>query len=313
MIYRNAHLPTLPPAPVAPQQATRLRERTNDPAREYARRPGTVQPLPDCVAAVILCKTGFAEVDRHQITITLEGERLYFSSSDSVTIATKNGTGQKVLWAINRRAPDVLHILDESGAYVESIPLKDRAKWFDESEASREALAEARRHIGRDMARLAELHQPETREAVEREQHNAREVQQYLVNTFPAAGSDRAHASDKQEQDKIIAPRRESLLTAFAGRTQTKGATADPERDECPAALVLQDARSSNFSRAQGVAAAIENVEHQRERHAGKQRSLARRVAAVTDDDIDALTSAPRVRNPAPATAAPAEDIDSIL
>lgn len=154
---------------------------TNDPAREYEQRPGMVERLPDAVAALILCKTGFARIERHQIKVKIDLEEYVFASSRSVTIAEKNGTGERVLWAINRHSPDILHILTEDGGYVESVPLKGKGEWFNPDNS--EALAEAARMRKRDMARLALLHEPDTANALAREQHNAAEVRR-IVNTF---------------------------------------------------------------------------------------------------------------------------------
>jgi len=196
--YRNIHIQPNSPDQNATQlpQLPRLRSLKNDPAREYAQRPGEVETLPDSVAALILCKSGFTKVERHQLKVTLDGKEYFFASSNSITIATKNGTDEKVLWVINRHAPDVLHILGRDGEYIESIPRKGRADWFSADEASREALAETKRMRGRDMARLNEIHAPDIEAALEREQHNAGEIKR-LVNIFPApvATAATAHGS----------------------------------------------------------------------------------------------------------------------
>ena len=69
-------------------------------------------------------------------------------------IAAKNGTGERVLWALNRRAPDLLHLLTADGRYIETVPRKGQAQWFDSSEASRAAYGDAQAMIQRDAARL---------------------------------------------------------------------------------------------------------------------------------------------------------------
>jgi hypothetical protein len=194
MIARSIH-PTPPPQDDAPSVSAaveegverplpRLRELTNDPAREYTARAGETEPLPDSVAALILCRKGWAKVERHQITVTLDGNELQFTSRDSLVIASKNGTGERVLLAINRRAPDVLHILTDDGRYIESIPRKGEAQWFDAGETSSAAIGTARAHLQRDMARYAELHAPSRDAAAADAAHNAAEVHR-LVQTFP--------------------------------------------------------------------------------------------------------------------------------
>lgn len=205
MIARSVHPIPPPPADEYSPEANehhevmpRLRRVTNDPAREYAQRPGAVAPLPNSVAALILTRKGWAKIERHQIKITLDGEDLVFASRDSIVIAAKNGTGERVLWAVNRRAPELLHLLTNDGRYIESVPRKGVATWFSQDDASREAYADAQAMIQRDAARLRELHTPDTAAAADSARHNAAEIHR-LVQTFPTgeqgAGREIAPAS----------------------------------------------------------------------------------------------------------------------
>src|SRR5437868_8947256 len=71
----------------------RRRVLTNDPAREYAQRPGEVQRLPDSVAALILCKKGCSKVSQNGIRVEgVAPKALNFWSEHSVTIAEKATT-----------------------------------------------------------------------------------------------------------------------------------------------------------------------------------------------------------------------------
>lgn len=243
--FESPAVSRLAPPPTA--ALPRLRERTNDPAREYAARPGATEALPDNVAALILCKVGRAKVERHQIKISLDGQELVFTSADSATIAEHNGTGARVLWALNRRAPDFLHILGHDGSYIETIAAKGQAQWFDRGETSQAAMATAKTHLRRDMERLAHLHEPDTAEAAARAQHNAAEVAR-LVQIFPAAtpGCDRPSGADKPKQTHVTAPghRREPAfpksdrIAAAMASVETQrdcAARADSIRAELPA------------------------------------------------------------------------------
>jgi hypothetical protein len=205
-MFRNPHLAAPAAESAAPEGADlpRVRFVTNDPAREYAQRPGSVEPLPNSIAALILCKTGFARVERHQIKVTIDGTELFFTSADSVTIADKNGTGERVAWALNRQRPDLLHILTAEGAYVESIPRKGEGEWFVNSEASQRARSTAKRLIARDGERLAHLHAPDTRASDARDARNAAELQR-VVSTFPAATSQAAERSSFPEAERFAA------------------------------------------------------------------------------------------------------------
>lgn len=290
MNYRNVHLPTVEEAP-APS-APRLRVVTNDPAREYAQRPGQAERLPDSVAALILCKSGFAKVERQEIKITLDGTDHKFASSNSITIAEKNGTGERVLWVINRHAPDVLHILSKDGAYIESIPRKGSATWFSSDEASREALAETRRMRKRDMERLDQVHAPDTRAALEREQHNRTEIAR-LVSTFPSPASDREQqpAADRPKATETLAPARE---TPSSRATRESLVPSVPPVDRSLG--VGPSVASPRFTRAAQVARAIESTDRQRTRHTTRVERI--RTTAGSLDDLD----------PAPAAVAPSED-----
>jgi len=253
---RNVH--AIPPPPgddhfveVDTMVLPKLRAVTNDPLREYAARPGAVEPLPDSVASLILCKKGWAKIERHQIKVTLDGEDLFFASRDSIVIAAKNGTGERVLWALNRRAPHTLHLLTADGRYIESVPRKGEAQWFSQDEASAAAIGDAKAMLARDMARVAALHAPAAAQAKADAQHNAAEVRR-LVQTFPVAPQDSDRLSRKPadtEADRIIAP---------AGD-------------------------GNSFDRAAEITAAMRSAEHQRERHVAR-REHARQSAGSLDD-----------------------------
>ncbi len=239
--HRNIH--AIPPRPDdedfgqeargqnAPLGLPRLRAITNDPQREYAQRDGQVEPLPDHVAALILCRKGWAKVERQQIKVTLDGKDLLFASRESITIAEHNGTGRRVLWVLNRRAPDVLHILTDDARYVETIPRKGEAQWFDHSEASQAARGDAQAMLQRDVARLRSLHRPDEAAEAERTAHNAAQVRR-LVQTFPAD----------------------------VGRVSRRAT------DHCVEASLRRDA--CDFPRAETIVAAMRNADCQRERHA---------------------------------------------
>lgn len=225
---RSIH--AIPPKPVddeAPQsfdeieQLPKLRSRTNDPAREYAQRGGEVRRLPDSIAALILSKKGWAKIERHQIKVTLDGEDLFFASRDSLVIAAKNGTGERVLWVMNRRAPDVLHLLTDDGRYIESVPRKGEATWFDHGAASQAAHADATAQIQRDARRLQELHRPDTEAAAAAAQHNAAQTRR-LIQTFPVPGHDRSPSPEDEDFDKAnrIVEAMENVETQRTRRTE---------------------------------------------------------------------------------------------
>jgi hypothetical protein len=244
---RNVHFTTTDPdlgyspQPTQEQHSLpRLRERTNDPLTEYAHRPGQVAPISDTLAACILSKKGYAIVERHQIKVQLDNETYYFTAPDSITIATKNGTGERVAWYINRQKPDALHIFTDLGEYVETLPLKGEATWFSNDAESKRAIAAARSMQTRDMTRMQELHKPDTRKAVADATHNAAEIQR-VVSTFPVAGSDRQTPADRPQADRIIAPDREPFTTPRADAAAAIFAGAERARQERFADAVISE------------------------------------------------------------------------
>lgn len=236
MTARNIHIAaaeTEDAAMTRPERLLpRLRERTNDPAREYASRPGTVRPLPDSVAALILCKTGRRVVERHQIIAAVDGVERAYSSPDSIIIAELNGTGKKVLWVGNRRKPDCIHLLSDRGDYLETLPLKGEATWFSQDEASQAALAAAAAHRRREMQRLQMLHESDTAEAAAREAHNRAEIEaevQRIVHTFPRASAEAARADEAAESAAPRFGKAHRICAAEAAVEKARGRMADDE------------------------------------------------------------------------------------
>ncbi|HEX4084346.1 MAG TPA: hypothetical protein VHY22_05510 [Chthoniobacteraceae bacterium] len=210
---------TAQPSQEAHPRLPRLRERTNDPLTEYRQRPGQVERLPDSVAALILCHKGRSVVERSQIKVTMEKKDYVFASADSLMIHAKNGTGEKVTWVMNRQNPDALHLLSDSGEYIETVPLKGQVAWFDTSDAAKRELADRRRAIARDKERLQELHIEDTARAVADARHNAGQVH-HLVATFPAASNPAASA-----------PRADRAAAAMHGVDQARETRVTRKRD----------------------------------------------------------------------------------
>lgn len=308
--FTNVH--AKPPVETASSdQAPRLRIVTNDPKREYAQRAGEVDRLPDSVAALILCKQGFNKVGRNGIKIELDGRKLNYWSENSVTIATKAGTDEKVLWTVNRQQPDVLHILSADGKYVESIPLEGRVPWFDAAATARELGAKTRAN-NRRIERVRDLHASDAAEALGAATQNGAQIKS-VVNTFPA---DRSSAPGRRIPNKQtisretiasepvpLAPRissADSIDREIGGRFDM---TASPSAEDSisraesasrEAAGVSSegDVHSSargTFSHADRIHEVQRHMDAQRGRFQDRQRTIARNVAEVSDADIEDL------------------------
>lgn len=299
MIARSIHPIPAPPADEddnfcqdnAERVAPRTRRVTNDPAREYAQRSGEVEPLPNSIAALILCKKGWAKIERHQIKITLDGEELVFASRDSLVIAAQNGTGERVLWALNRRAPELLHLLTAQGAYIESVPRKGEAQWFDSGEASRAAYGDAQAQIQRDARQLRELHTGDTAAATRDAQDNAATTHR-LIQTFPATtpGRDRHRPADEPKQAHAIVPGHRGE-TSFPKADALTGAMAEGDRQHA-AHAGRQRSEEARAASAQRLGAAL------------RESVFAAPVRAATpaaEDDAETLDS-PLFQDPTPRT-----------
>jgi len=188
----------------------RLRSVTNDPAREYAQRPGEVEKLPDSVAALILCKKGYSKVTRNGIRVEgdFTAKPLNFWHEHSITIQEKAGTNEKVLWVLNRLSLDVIHILKPDGEYVESIPLDEKAEWFNQDHLK--ILGAKRRSQNRSIERIAALHLPDSEAAAEAATSNDAAMKS-IVHTFPHDD----HKAQPQGKARSIEPEtvRENLFS----------------------------------------------------------------------------------------------------
>jgi hypothetical protein len=205
----------------------RLRKVTNDPAREYAQRPGEVEQLSNAIAALILSKQGFSKVSRNGIRIEGVTEKpLVFWHEHSITIAEKAGTNEKVLWTLNRLQPDVLHILGKDGDYIESIPLDEKAEWFN-PEHLHKVLGAKRRSQQRIIERVAALHRPDSEAAVAAATANDTAMKS-IVHTFAAGTPARAPARNATHS---VAGGRDRSGSPFSPRDrQHHPADAGPER-----------------------------------------------------------------------------------
>jgi hypothetical protein len=182
-VFTNIHIQPSVESATSAVSLPRLRSVTNDPAREYAQRPGEVEKLPDSIAAMILSKKGFSKVSRNGIRVEgITSKPLNFWCEQSVTIAEKAGTNEKVFWVLNRLNPDVIHILKPSGEYVESIPLDEKAEWFNQDHLK--ILGAKRRSQQRSIDRVASLHAPDSEAAADAATANDAAMKS-IVHTFP--------------------------------------------------------------------------------------------------------------------------------
>jgi hypothetical protein len=176
-------------APEPEHTTLRLRQVTMSPLEEYAIRPGEVRPISDELAAAILSFKGRAIIGNKGVVVDrkdIGGKYTYFHE-DSILINDFATRERRLYYVINRQAPDVLHLLDESGCYLESLPLRERPAVLD-TEAQAKQLRENKTVANRAARRLQEIHAEDTREALETLAANASEMQR-VVHTLPVPDS----------------------------------------------------------------------------------------------------------------------------
>lgn len=180
------------PQQAAPEEivSMRIRNISVSPQEEYQLRDGQVRPISNELAAAILSYKGRAKVENKGVVVErkdLGGRYVYFHE-DSVVINDFSTREKKLFYVINRMVPEVLHLLDERGVYIESLPLRERPCVLDNA-AQAEQLRENKTIINRAAARLQELHAPDTREQLDAIAANSKEMQR-VVQVLPAACSD---------------------------------------------------------------------------------------------------------------------------
>jgi hypothetical protein len=171
----------------------RTRKVTVSPHEEYQLRAGHVRPISNELAAAILSFKGRAIVGNKGVTVDRKdiGGRFVYFHEDSITLNDFSSREKKLFYVINRQTPEVLHLLDETGAYIESLPLRERPAVLD-NEAQAEQLRQHKTVINRAATRLQHLHADDTRQALEDLAANSKEMQR-VVHTLPAPCSDPAN------------------------------------------------------------------------------------------------------------------------
>jgi len=165
----------------------RLRSVAVSPHEEYHLRPGEVRPISNDLAAAILSRKGRVEITLKGIVVdrTDMGGRHTFWHEDSILCNDLSAAkGRKIYYRINPLQPDIVHLLDESGSYLESIPVRFRPEVLNSEQQAAEARKQ-NRQINRVTKHLQNLHGDTTRQIIADMQANSREMKR-VVQTLPA-------------------------------------------------------------------------------------------------------------------------------
>jgi len=179
-----APAPSTAPAASA-EVRLKLRSVAVSPAEEYALRAGEVRPIPDSLAALILSRTGRAEVNLKGVVVDRKdlGGRCTYWHPDSRVCSDLSARNRKIFYVLNIHRPEVIHLLDDAGTYIESLPLKERPAVLDNHAQELEA-RKNHRAIARASEHLQRLHADDTRDALDALRHNA-EATRRVVQTLP--------------------------------------------------------------------------------------------------------------------------------
>ena len=184
-------VPASDPAPAtASEVRLKLRKTTVSPAEEYALRPGEVQPIPDSLAALLLHRGGRVEVTLKGVVVDRKdlGGRCTYWHPDSRVCSDLSARSRKIFYAVNIHRPEVVHLLDETGEYIESLPLKNRPAVLDNAAQEKEARAN-NRAIRRVSKHMQDIHAPDTAAALDAMRHNAAASGRAFFQALPASGT----------------------------------------------------------------------------------------------------------------------------
>lgn len=163
------------PAPESPEDVKlKLRKTKVSPHEEYALRPGQVRPISDSLAALICCRKGRAEIGPKGITVERKdiGGRRIYHHVDSILCNDLSQRERKIFYVLNSLKPDIIHLLDDTGRYLESLPEKFQPGVLNNEEQKRE-WDDQKRQMNRLARHLQELHGDDTKEAIAALAHNA--------------------------------------------------------------------------------------------------------------------------------------------
>lgn len=253
------------PAPAPPENVRlRLRSVTVSPLQEHALRPGEVRPISDSLAALICHRKGRAEISAKGIKVErkdIGGVRIFYHV-DSRLCNDLSQRERKIFYVINSMSPNIIHLLDETGRYIESLPEKKMPGVLNNEEQAKE-YADQRRHFSRVARHMQELHADDTREAIETARAN-NTIAQRIVQVMPSNSPSPANApAPSPLGDRIAAGSRrinDGRKAAASAIAFGRAASLQSDRYTAPAedATPAED-WSDNRRRPQPVAAAAED------------------------------------------------------
>jgi hypothetical protein len=227
------------PAPEKPENVKlRLRKTKVSPREEYALRSGQARPISDSLAALICCRKGRAEIGPKGITVErkdIGGKRIYHHV-DSILCNDLSQRERKIYYVLNSLKPDIIHLLDDTGRYLESLPEKFQPGVLNNEEQKRE-WDDQKRQVNRLARHLQELHGEDTKEAFAALAHNADQMKGIVQVLGSGAAEPLQEPAPSPLGDRISEVERDHSLRT--SRQQAAGSASDIVRRrtrevECP-------------------------------------------------------------------------------
>lgn len=156
---------------------------------ELAARSGKTRPLDHRIAALLLSRHKTIEPKLHGITLTFHGERFIYWSPNSIVLSNVGSPKlAKVRAYYDPENMSRIHLLSLSGAYIETLPLKEHIDPLKHTEQNKRILAETKRANNRHLEVLRAARRPDIAEAIDTALANAAAIER-SVTQLPAAPS----------------------------------------------------------------------------------------------------------------------------
>lgn len=261
---RNIHAPAkTKPTDPPPDFNPKYRKVTRSPIEEMTVRVtkhGTMEPIPDALAALMFQDKGEATVAGDGISFILNGtERRYYHENCATCHSSR--AGEKVLFAYNRDDLSVIYVLTDDERYMETVPLAEGVDWF--SDEAKEQIKANHEAASRVHAGLKKTHGRTTKR-----EHDRTKANREALQTTHSIPPPKDFVETEPERAPSLPQRTES--GARPGFSLRQAGTARP-----------------GFERAEEVKAAQDAVLGQRAAHEERQdrtRERIRRERGNVDD-----------------------------
>jgi hypothetical protein len=169
--------------------AGRIRSVGRSPVQEFEARSGHVREIPVALKITLSGGRTKTTIGRNGISfvpklLNVEGKVKKFTWWNASSPACQPCyIGKTVTAVYDRMNCEVIHVLDDSGKYLDSLPLKNKVPWFD-ADATQKAMAETKVLTGRVYGQLQNLHVPDSEAALLAAGLNKGRIES-IVQTFP--------------------------------------------------------------------------------------------------------------------------------